>query len=87
MRLTADPAAARSDIALVEINETSLRALEGVAGRWPWPRLVHASVIDFLARAPARVIVYDVLFTERDSRVGFDYGDSKWTGQESDARW
>jgi adenylate cyclase len=85
MRLTADPTAALRDIALVELNETSLRALEPVAGRWPWPRVVHASVIDFLARAPARVIVYDVLFTERDSRVGFDYGDSKWSGAESDA--
>jgi adenylate cyclase len=85
MRLTADPASARRDIALVEINETSLRALEPVAGRWPWPRAVHASVINFLARAPARVIVYDVLFIERDSRVGFDFGDSKWSGAESDA--
>ena len=85
MRLAADPGTARRDIALVEINETSLRALEAAAGRWPWPRVVHASVIDFLARAPARVIVYDVLFTERDSRVGFDYGDAKWSGTESDA--
>ena len=49
LRLTADPATARADIVLVEINEPSLRALEPVAGRWPWPRAVHASVIDFLA--------------------------------------
>lgn len=85
LRVTADPTGARSDIVLVEINETSLRALEPVAGRWPWPRAVHASVIDFLARGPARVIAYDVLFTERDSRVGFEYGGTQWSGRESDA--
>jgi len=84
LRLTADPSTARTDIVLVEINEFSLRALEPVAGRWPWPRVVHASVIDFLARAGARVIAYDVLFGERDARVGFPYGESTWSGEQSD---
>lgn len=84
LRLAADPSTATADIVLVEINEFSLRALEPVAGRWPWPRVVHGSVIDFLARAGARVIAYDVLFTERDARSGFAYGDSQWRGDESD---
>ncbi len=85
MRLMADPASASRDIVLVEINETSLRALEPVAGRWPWPRVVHSSVIDFLARAGARVIAYDVQFGERDRRSGFPYGADQWSGEESDA--
>jgi adenylate cyclase len=85
MRLTADPTSASRDIVLIEINETSLRALEPVAGRWPWPRVVHSSVIDFLARAGARVIAYDVQFGERDRRTGFPYGDATWSGAESDA--
>ena len=45
--------------------------------------LVHAGLIDFLARAPAKVIVYDVIFTERDRR-SFKIGDEEWTGEESD---
>ncbi|MBP1604878.1 MAG: cyaA [Acidobacteria bacterium] len=85
LRLLADPGSARPDIVLVEINESTLRALEPVAGRWPWPRAVHAQVIDFLARAPARVIAYDVLFIERDSRSAFPYGEETMTGAESDA--
>ena len=40
-------AAARSDIALVEIDEYSLRNLEPLTGRWPWPRVIHSMIIDF----------------------------------------
>lgn len=82
MRLTARPAPS-ADVAIVAMNDDSIKRLEPVVGRWPWPRLVHAAVIDFLARAPARAIVYDGLFTERDTRR-FDAGGAEWTGEESD---
>jgi adenylate cyclase len=81
---TARPESARRDIALVEIDEGSLRTLQPFAGRWPWPRVVHSSVIDFLARAGAKLIVYDIDFAEPDTRVGFKYGDTTWSGEESD---
>ena len=80
---TADPAAARRDIALVDIDD-SLRNLEPNTGRWPWPRAVHSMLIDFLARAPAKVVVYDVFFSAADSRSGFPFGGATWTGAESD---
>ena len=48
------------DIVLVEIDNASVAAL----GRWPWPREVHARLVDQLAKAGAAAIVYDVLFTE-----------------------
>jgi adenylate cyclase len=83
MRLAADGASARRDIALVTIDEASLRNLEPAVGRWPWPRLVHAALLDFLARAPAKAVVYDVLFAERDLH-SFKIGDETWTGEESD---
>jgi len=81
---TAQPSTARRDIALVDIDEYSLRNLEPNTGRWPWPRAVHSMLIDFLARAPARVIVYDVVFSGADDRSGFPFGGSTWTGAESD---
>jgi len=84
MRATSDPARARQDIVLVGIDDASVRRLEPLVGRWPWPRMIHASLIDYLARAPARVVAYDVLFTERDRRSGFAVGDQTVTGQESD---
>jgi adenylate cyclase len=84
LAFTARPAEARPDIALVEINESSLRALESHFGRWPWPRVVHAGAIDYLARSGARLVVYDVLFTERDTRGSFPVGGQTMSGKESD---
>ncbi len=84
MRAPAAPTAA-PPIALVEINDTSIRDLEPLAGRWPWPRVILSSVIDYLNRAPAKVIAIDLLMPERDSREGFKYGESTWSGRESDA--
>ena len=81
---TARPEQARKDIAIVEIDERSLRALQPNAGRWPWPRAVHSMLLDYLARAPAAVIVYDVVFSEADTRRGFDFGESVMSGAESD---
>ena len=81
---TARPSAPAKDIVLISIDDESIRRLEPLIGRWPWPRLVHATVIDYLAAAGARVIGYDILFTERDVRK-FMVGDTEWTGEESDA--
>jgi adenylate cyclase len=85
LRQTADPRSARSDITLVEIDEYSLRNLEPNTGRWPWPRVVHSMLIDFLARGPAKVIAYDVVFAGADARGEFAAGRTTWSGQESDA--
>lgn len=74
----------KSSIAMVEINDSTLQALEGTFGRWPWPRVVHSGVIDFLTRAGARVIVYDVLFIERDTRGDFAVGSGRMSGSQSD---
>jgi adenylate cyclase len=81
---TARPATARKDIAIVEIDERSLRSLEPNAGRWPWPRAVHSMLVDYLARAPAKIIAYDIVFSEADTRRGFDFGGSTVSGAESD---
>lgn len=81
---TARPAAPADGISLVLIDNDSLRRMEPLVGRWPWPRLVHATVIDYLAAAGAKVIAYDILFAERDLRK-FMVGDTEWTGEESDA--
>jgi CHASE2 domain-containing sensor protein len=48
------------DIVLIEIDDGSVAAV----GQWPWPRSIHAVLIDLLTRYKARLIFYDVLFTE-----------------------
>lgn len=84
VRATARPASPASPIAIVEINESSVRAIEPAVGRWPWPRLVHASAIDYLTRAGARVIAYDVLFNEREGRSATVINGREIRGDESD---
>jgi adenylate cyclase len=82
--VTARPAAPADRISVVFIDNDSLRRMEPLVGRWPWPRLVHATVIDYLAAAGAKVIAYDVLFAERDLGK-FMVANTEWTGEESDA--
>jgi len=81
---TARPETAVKNIALVEIDEASIRSLEPNAGRWPWPRIVHAELFDYLSRAPAKVIGYDIDFAEADTRLGFKMGEATMSGAESD---
>ncbi len=52
----------RQSPVLVAIDEASLHTL----GRWPWPRQVHAQLLDRLQQTPkpARVIAWDVVFAE-----------------------
>ena len=53
---------AQDDVVIVGIDEASLAQI----GRWPWPRNVHATLINQLTRAGARVVVLDVILTEAD---------------------
>ena len=76
-------AAADSGVVLVAIDDDSLKRMEPLVGRWPWPRLVHATLLDYLAAGGARAVVYDVLFAEAD-RSKFMVGETEWTGEESD---
>jgi len=60
-RLAPDP-----DIVLVDIDERSLVNMQRVAGRWPWPRAIHAELIEGLEAQKPRAIVFDVMFSEPD---------------------
>lgn len=56
--LRASPRTASKDIAIVAIDDRSLKAL----GPWPWPHRIHAQMLEELARARPKAILYDVLF-------------------------
>ncbi|WAO16484.1 CHASE2 domain-containing protein [Pseudomonas aeruginosa] len=61
--LTVDPR-----ILVVAIDDRSLESL----GRWPWPRSVHAELLDRLAAAGARSVLLDVIFSEPSSNPDSD---------------
>jgi adenylate cyclase len=85
VRVMARPAAASSPIVIVEIDDSTVRGLAPVVGRWPWPRFVHAAVIDFLKQAGARVIAYDVLLGEPEGHAEVVVNGRRIAGDESDA--
>ncbi|KQV49472.1 hypothetical protein ASC95_17920 [Pelomonas sp. Root1217] len=51
------------DIVVIGIDDASLAAL----GRWPWPRAVHARLLDALTAAEPRVVGLDLLLSEPDA--------------------
>ncbi len=68
------------DIVVILIDETTLKAMDPVVGRWPWPRWVHAEVIRFLKDAGAKAIIFDILFTERSEDDKFLAEATKYAG-------
>jgi len=49
----------QSDIVIVGIDDDSFQSLDL---QWPWPRRLHAKLLESLSVARARVVVFDVLF-------------------------
>jgi adenylate cyclase len=64
LRLWRQSLAPETPMALILIDDASLDAMAPMMGRWPWPRRVHAQLIDFLAVAGAKAVVMDLLFSE-----------------------
>jgi serine/threonine-protein kinase len=56
-------------IAVIAIDDTSIANI----GRWPWPRDVHAELIDKLAAAKAKTIAYNAFFFEPQTDRGLAF--------------
>jgi serine/threonine-protein kinase len=56
-------------IAVIAIDDQSIANL----GRWPWPREIHANMVDILAAGRAKVIGYTVFFFEPQVDAGLGY--------------
>ncbi len=56
-------------IAVIAIDDRSIANI----GRWPWPRDVHAQLIDQLAAAKAKTIVYTTFFFEPQTDRGLAF--------------
>ena len=54
-----------SEAASADADPVAARALTLMRNEWPWPREVHALVLERLANAGARVVVFDLNFPTR----------------------
>ena len=67
VRMTSKPPSDR--IAVIAIDGPSIDNI----GRWPWPRDVHAKLIEQLAAAHAKVIAHTAFFSEPEKDPGLAY--------------
>ncbi|MGH9408974.1 MAG: CHASE2 domain-containing protein [Vicinamibacterales bacterium] len=84
MRLDARRADVDRDIALIEINDATIREMSPIFGHWPWPRLALSYVVDYLKNARAKVIAIDIALPEADLVEKYKIGGDEWSGQQSD---
>ena len=56
-------------IAVIAIDDQSIANL----GRWPWPREIHAKMIDILAAGHVKVVGYTAFFFEPQLDAGLSY--------------
>lgn len=63
---------AHEDIALVLIDEASLKAMNPLLGRWPWPRAIYQDILEFLIAGGARTVAFDIIFPEYERAAGED---------------
>lgn len=52
-------------IKTILVDDASIKALEPIAGRWPWPRAIWSDLLEFLSFGGARAVLFDILFSER----------------------
>jgi len=66
-RMAQTQATAKLDpnVVVVLIDDASLKTLEPIAGRWPWPRSIYADLLDFLAMGEPKAVLFDITFSER----------------------
>ncbi|WP_265529634.1 putative bifunctional diguanylate cyclase/phosphodiesterase [Sphingomicrobium marinum] len=61
--------AATGDVVIVEIDSRSISELQ----QWPWPRSLHADLVDRLTAAGASTIAYDVDFSSPSHQGDADF--------------
>jgi len=66
VRVRASQLTANERIVVIDIDDTSMNAMAPMAGKWPWPRSVHAELLEFLLPQAPTAIVFDLLFSEPD---------------------
>jgi len=57
------------DIAVIMIDEASLKALDTNFGRWPWPRSVYADLMEFFSFTSPRALLFDINFSEKQLKL------------------
>lgn len=66
IRERAEQRPSSKEIIVIDIDDASLTNLAEVAGGWPWPRAIHAELVELVQAQQPKAIVFDILFADRD---------------------
>ncbi len=77
-----DRAPADSDVCVVLIDEASMKAMNPLVGRWPWPRSVMADILEYISMGNPKAVILDILYVEKErggeaGASGLGEGDEK----------
>jgi adenylate cyclase len=73
LQLLSDSSRADSDIVLILVDQPSLDLYEKeMALPWPWPREMYAALVNHCRQGGARVVAFDLIFSERSAWEGDD---------------
>jgi diguanylate cyclase (GGDEF)-like protein len=65
-KIAAGKAKSSDDIVLLVVDDISLQNAvsnpELGLTRWPWPRSVHADIVNYMKKAGAKLVVFDIIF-------------------------
>jgi len=61
------------DVVIVKFDDPTLNNYEDEFGHWPWPRSVHAEMMDWMDKVGVRAMAYDIMFIS--SRKGDEASD------------
>jgi len=65
LQMFSDPSQASKDIVLFLIDQESLDVYEKEQGlSWPWPRQIYSAVIRYCMQGGAKVVFFDLIFSE-----------------------
>lgn len=53
-------------IVIIDIDEKSLEQMAATHGRYPWPRSVHAELIEGIERQKPQAVLFDIIFADPD---------------------
>ncbi len=81
MRIARAEKHTNDQIVLLMIDEASLQALNPLVGRWPWPRVVFADLLEFISLGKPKAVLFDILFTENE-RCGAEVSPELTSGDE-----
>jgi len=80
VRTLAKPSDSTDQIKVILIDQNSLDWASSQLGlSWPWPREIYGAIVDFCRRGGARVIAFDMLYSEPSSYMVADdvsFGDA-----------